>query len=82
MDSSPPDQTLETETLTLNVQDDIPSSLDLIPILITIALVILALIVFIKRRTSKPPMVKNKGNTIFIMGECGAGKTALLYKVS
>lgn len=55
--------------------------MDLFPIFITLILVILALIVLFKRGHKKPPMVKNKGNAVFIMGECAAGKTALLYSV-
>lgn len=44
--------------------------------------IVLGVILLFKRGGKKPPIVKNKGNAVFIMGECGAGKTSLLYKVS
>ena len=54
----------------------------LLAVLLTVAIVVITIVVLFKRGGKKPPIVKNKGNTVFIMGECGAGKTALLYKVT
>lgn len=50
-------------------------------LIVTIILIAIAFVVIVKRMGKKPPMVKDKGNTVFIMGECGAGKTAFLYQV-
>lgn len=46
---------------------------------IILAIVILNFTVFAKK--TKPGSIIQKGKTIYLMGECGSGKTALLYKV-
>ncbi|EAR83027.2 signal recognition particle receptor beta subunit (macronuclear) [Tetrahymena thermophila SB210] len=65
-----------------NVAQTAGSGFSFTPVLVALLLIALTLYFILNRSGKKPPMVKNKGNAVFIMGECAAGKTALLYQLA